>query len=277
MTPEAIALALQRTAGNAAARVALARKPAVAGKEQAAPARSAAAAPFRVWLVDDGKSGLSDETRKIAIDHVRQELQKLTAPSKNDMVRGGFDVQYRKDPPEYGTDLQRRGELDVSTWLVFLLPTGSTKQAVDLGYKYLRLDHSQREAFEKNAAAHMAKEGGYNLQTYRERPGNPSESVSFVGTDMPVKMQKDKTFGPASAGRLTAEVILHELGHAMGHVRREHEDKSKVKDHSEGGIMAAQTIIGSSGPYAPASYSKTSAERIRARLEWIAEQRAKTK
>jgi hypothetical protein len=247
-------LALQRQVGNAATRRVLARKPATT-------------ATFRALIVDDGKSGLDPKTLEITIGHVRDELRKLTSASTDPLVKAGINVEFRKDAPERGTDFGRR-DLDVTTWVLFLIRKGEEKKAVDLGYKYLSLDHREREQREKSAKASMAKEGGYNLQTYSLKRGHPSESVSFVGTDMPLKMQKDKTFGRESAGRLMAEVVLHELGHAMGHVHYQDDDVSI--DHDGSGIMAPATIIGSSGPYAPTSFSKTSADIIRKRLEWLA-------
>ena len=66
-----------------------------------------------------------------------------------------------------------------------------------------------------------------------------------------------------------AEVVLHELGHAMGHVTREGEPDAV--DHDSAGIMVAKQIIGTSGPYAPASFSRKSADLIRKRLEWLAQ------
>jgi hypothetical protein len=256
-SPAAAALALQRAAGNAATRVALARRP--KAQQQAAT--------FRVLIVDDGRTGLDPKTLEIAIGHVRDELRTLTSASSNDLVKAGFTVEYRQSAPERGTDFGRR-DLDVTTWLVFLIHKGDEKKAVDVGYKYLNLDHREREAREKNARADLTREGGHNLQTYSTRKGHPSESVSFIGTDIPAQMEKNVSFGPKSAGRVMAEVILHELGHAMGHVH--YEDDAASKDHASSGIMAPAAIIGSSGPYAPTSFSTGSAETIRKRLEWLA-------
>ena len=260
-------LALQRTIGNAATRVVLARQPAPKQTAKAEGSGATATPTFHVLIVDDGKSGLDAKTLDIAIGHVRDELKKLTSASSNDLVKAGFTVEFRQAAPQRGTDFGRR-DLDVTTFIVFLMRKGDEKKAVDLGYKYLDLDHREREQREKSAKADMAREGGHNLQTYKLRRGHPSESVSFVGTDMPLKMEKTESFGPSSAGRLMAEIILHELGHAMGHVH--YQDDEASKDHDSSGIMAASTPIGSSGPYAPASFSKASAEIIRKRLEWLA-------
>ena len=263
----AAVLALQRTAGNAATRLVLAREPAPKQADKKAEAKPAPQTTFRVLIVDDGATGLTAKTLEIAIGHVRDELAKLTSASSDALVKAGFTVEYRKTAPERGKDFGRR-DLDVTTWLVFLIRKGDEKKAVDLGYQYLNLDHREREQREKSAKADMAREGGHNLQTYSLRAGHPSESVSFVGTDMPAKMEKTESFGPASAGRLMAEVILHELGHAMGHVHYQGEDASK--DHVSSGIMAPSVPIGSSGPYAPTTFSSASTEVIRKRLEWLA-------
>jgi hypothetical protein len=254
--------------GNAATRRALARTPVQRQPADKAPeAKPSSPATFRVLIVDGGKTGLDAKTLEIAIGHVRDELKKLTSASANEAVKAGFTVEYRKTAPERGTDFGRR-DLDVTTWIVFLIRKGDEKEAVDLGYRYLNLDHREREQREKNAKADLANEGGHNLQTYSLKRGHPSESISFVGTDVPLKMQKTASFGPESAGRLMAEVVLHELGHAMGHVHYQGDDASK--DHDTSGIMASTTPIGSSGPYAPTSFSTASAGVIRKRLEWLA-------
>jgi hypothetical protein len=256
-------LELQRTVGNAATRAVLARQPA----KKEPDAKAAPQATFRVLIVDDGKTGLDPKTLELAIGHVRDELRKVTSASTNDAVKAGFTVEYRKDAPVRGTDFGRR-DLDVTTFLVFLIRKGEEKKAVDIAYEYLQLDHREREQREKSAKRDIATEGGHNLQTYSMKKGHPSESVSFIGTEVPLKLEKDASFGTASAGRLMAEVVLHELGHAMGHVHYEGDDASK--DHDAAGIMAPVTHIGSAGPYAPTSFSKASADVIRKRLEWLA-------
>ena len=264
--PAADVLALQRTAGNAATRAMLARKEAPTPPAQKTGTPGGGGSPFKVLIVDDGSSGLDSKTLQIAIGHVRDELKKLTSASSDPLVKSGFTVEFRKDAPERGTDFGRK-DLDVTTWVVFLLRQGQEEKAVDLGYKYLQLDHREREKYLKNAKAHFASEGGYNLQM-QYGPRKPSESVSFVDSGMPLKLEKDASFGPASAGRLMAEVVLHELGHAMGHVKREGEPDAV--DHDAAGIMVATQILGSSGPYKPVSFSRKSADLIRKRLEWLA-------
>jgi hypothetical protein len=254
-----VAVALQRAVGNGATGALLARRPAKA---------TATTPTFRVMIVDGGDSGLSQKTRDVAIGHVRDELAKVASGSSNDLVKAGFDVQYRRTAPERGKDFGGQ-DLDVTTFLVFLMRRKDAKQAVDIGYRYLHLDERDRAQYEKNATADLGREGGHNLQTYKVRRGHPSESVSFVGVDEPARMEQAPSFGPDSAGRLMAEVILHELGHAMGHVH--YEDDEASIDHDKGGIMAPAQPIGSAGPYAPAGFSRKSIEVIRKRLEALAE------
>jgi hypothetical protein len=261
-------LALQRTIGNAATRTALARKrKPEEPRKDAPPAPKPAQPTFRVWIVEDGSTGLEQKTLDVAIASVREELAKVASASGNAVVKGGFDVQYRRTAPEWHKDLGVK-ELDVTTWIVFLLKKNDTKQAVEHAMRYLDLDARKKADYETTAKTHFASEGGYNLQQQGSRPDKPSQSVSFATVDVAAQWQKRKDFGPDSAGRILGEVILHELGHAMGHVHRKGEDESH-KDHDRAGIMEESLTIGSAGPYVPRRFSTESARVIRARLEWL--------
>src|SRR5215210_1472619 len=92
--PTAGVLALQRLAGNAATRHLIARD-ATAAKP--APRTSAAPAPaaatFKLLVVDDGKTGLSDATKQAALSRVADELKRLTSASSVDTVKAGFDIE----------------------------------------------------------------------------------------------------------------------------------------------------------------------------------------
>src|SRR5215218_3111556 len=81
-------LALQRTAGNRATRRLVARE--VKGATKPAPKAGVVTTPtFRVVIVDDGETGLSAKTLKVALGVVRAEIKRVTGQSSDPIVKAG--------------------------------------------------------------------------------------------------------------------------------------------------------------------------------------------
>jgi hypothetical protein len=241
----ALVLALQRTIGNAATRRAIARDP-----------KPATAPVFNLVIVDDGKSGVEEATMKAALDEIEGEFKKVLSSSTVDAVKAGFNIQkVAKLEPGKPRDLGKR------SFIVVLLPRKDAKRAYDIAVEHIDLDQSKRKEKEKHIRSQFESEGGVNLERLSDNPRRASQSIAFVSTDRAVTMQKDKQAGPAMAGELLGDLMLHELAHAMGH--SEH-------DTTQGGIMAERRTIDSSGHYAADHFSKDSAKIIRERLELLA-------
>jgi hypothetical protein len=248
-------LALQRTAGNAATRRALARD--ARGGTKAPPKPPAAAQAFRLLIVDDGDTGLSDKSLKVALDVVRAELRRVTAQSDDPLVKAGFDVQHTKQAPPVSRDTGR------SSFIIFLTASTDATHAVGLAAPHVDLDADERKQQEKSFARKVASEGG----TYIDRIDGRGRSfgAGLVSTRMAATMQDTKGAGPESAGNLVGEVVLHELGHALGH-----NTLHGNPDHDKGGIMTATRVLDSSLRYRATHFSQASVKIILARLKALA-------
>ena len=96
-----------------------------------------------------------------------------------------------------------------------------------------------------------------------------SQSVGFVSSEAPLKELKKSGAGSASASAVLADLILHELGHALGH-----NTSLAAIDHDATGIMEKSLILGSSGSHELRKYSSTSAKILRDRLEELSKRLA---
>ena len=250
-------LALQRTAGNRATTRLLARDL----KKPAAKTATATDAKLKVVVVDDGATGLSDKTLKVALDVVKAEIRRVTAQSSDPIVKAGVTVEHTKDAPA------RMRELGKSTFLVFLTPSKDPKHAIGLVAPHVDLDEEERKAQEQRYASHVVAEGGMHIDRVDGR--GRSYGASLVSTTMATQMQAKEGAGPDSAGNLVGEVILHELGHAWGH-----ETELGNPDHTKGGIMTAKRVLDSSLRYKAGQFSSESVKIIKARLEMLAQRLA---
>jgi hypothetical protein len=245
-----VALALQRAAGNSATARLLAREEAAAG--------------FRLLLVDDGNTGLDAKIVEAAIAIVAAELARITKDSGEQAVRAGFEIQHRTAKPAQPEvrDLGQR------TWLIFLTRGRDAEHALELATEYVPMSEEERKGQETRFKQHMAAEGGVNIERVGSR--RRSESVGFVGTEIALKKLKEPNAGGRqTAAAIVADVILHEIGHALGH-----NDALGAKDHDDAGVMTASLVLGA-GPFQTRRYSTRSASVIRARLEELARKPAR--
>jgi hypothetical protein len=257
--PAAAVLRLQARAGNAAVRSLLRREQ----KDDAKDAKAAAPA-FRLILADDGRTGVDAAVLDAAMKHVTAELARITGPSGEALVKAGFTVEHVGSAPERSDDFAR--DLGRKTFLIFLTRTKDAKHAVELVWKYIPLSADERKQYEGHFKSHVASEGGADMQRVESR--RRSQSVGFVGTDGPLH-ERDKPNGSqASAAAMLADLILHELGHALGH-----NTALGPMDHDATGIMTASLVSGAEA-YELRRYSSASAQVIRGRLEELAKRLA---
>jgi hypothetical protein len=136
-------------------------------------------------------------------------------------------------------------------------------------WNYIPMDEQNRKAAEQKFKKSMASEGGVDLGLTPDRRRR-SQSIGFVSSEAPLKELKKSGGGAASASAVLADVILHELGHALGHTT-----SLSSMDHDESGIMTKQLVLGSSGSHQLRKYSNASAKIIRDRLDELAAKVAK--
>jgi hypothetical protein len=247
-TPAAGILALQRLAGNRAVGRVLAR-------DKAPPT-------FRLLIADEGRHGLSESVVNDALPGIRAELERITKDSPVDAVKAGFDVRYVKTAPESNDAFTR--SLGRNTFLIFLTSGKDPRHAIEVMWSYIPMDAENRKAAEKKFKNSIASEGGVDLGLTPDRRRR-SQSIGFVSSEAPLKELKKSGGGAASASAVLADVILHELGHALGHTT-----SLASMDHDESGIMTSQLVLGSSGGHQLRKYSSASATIIRGRLEELA-------
>lgn len=251
-------LALQRAAGNVATRHLLARDTTATKTPPASKTPVPATPTFRLLVGDNGKHGLSEAVVEEALKGVRAELERIMKVSTDPKVKAGFEIQYVKDRRPEGND-DFTPHLGKSTFLIFLTKAKDAKGAIEILWDYIPEDVSTRKAREQRFRQSMAGEGGVDLQTIHNIKRRDSQSVGFVGTDSPIA--ELKKHGQASAAAVLADVMLHEIGHALGHVK-----PLASMDHDDSGIMTAQ-LARDAGPHKLRQYSSASATIIRSRLE----------
>ncbi|HYH87927.1 MAG TPA: hypothetical protein VEX67_01770 [Solirubrobacteraceae bacterium] len=250
-------LALQRTVGNRATCRILGRD----AKDAKPKPAGGGAARFKVVIVDDGATGLSDKTMKTALDVVRAEIRRVTTQSTDATVKAGVTVELTKTAPG------RMRELGRSTFLVFLTASTDAEYAVGLAAPHVDLDAEERKVQETRFARNVATEGGVHIDRIDGR--GRSYGASLVSTTLAGQIQAKEGAGPESAGNLVGEIILHELGHAWGHSKQ-----LGTSDHDKGGIMTATRVLDSTLRYKATKFSQASVKIILDRLGKLAERLA---
>jgi len=225
-------LQLQRTIGNAATRQIL-RTPTQQDR-------------FRVVVVPDGETGVSETARNHALRVVRQELGTVTGRSSSRAVRGGFTVEYRDQPGDL-EGLHRR------VFLVYLMQGRDADRAVQLARPHLPrgFDDALRDQ-----ARELNSIGGTNLRVDFDSGRSPS--VSFASTGALVELARGRDGGERLVGQLLGEIILHELGHAL------------KAPHDEG-IMQGRVVFDAATLGRPRHFSSGSVTAMRERLEYLAD------
>jgi hypothetical protein len=247
-------VALQRAVGNRGMRRVLARQP--------TPAPT-----FRLLIADEGTHGLSDTVVNGALPLVQAELARVTKDSGEEAVKAGFDVRYVKTRPVRNDDFTR--SLGRDTFLIFLTSGTDPKHAVETMRDYIPMNEDDRKLFEQKFKKSLSSEGGADLGYEPHTRRRTSQSIGFVSSQTPLKELKKSGAGSASASAVLADVILHELGHALGH-----NTSLASMDHDKTGIMTKQLVLGSSGAHQSQQFSSASAKIIRARLEELAKKLA---
>jgi hypothetical protein len=229
-TPVSSVLALQRAIGNNATRQLL---------------RKQSSDRFKVVVVPDGETGVSQPILNRALTVVRQELAKVTSGSHNATVKRGFTVDYR----ETEGDLEG---LHKRVFLVYLMKGRDADRAVQLARPHMPKGY---DSDLKDAAHELNSIGGANL---RIDFNGRSPSVSLASTGALMDLMKGREGGDRIAGQLLGEIILHEIGHAL-------------KARHDSGIMEGRAVFDAATLGKPRHFSSDSLSSIRSRLEYLAE------
>lgn len=177
-----------------------------------AGSRAGVASPpaFRVVIVEVPMRGLTDAVREKVRSRVQSELRQITSASKRPRVRSGFEVSLRRSLS--GAEAKAFGKAD---FVVYLIRKGNPQGALDLARRHVAIEKGDEKKVAQKLAAQLKAEGGACLIS-------GSQNVSFVDIDLFERLSlgifsaEERALMDGKIGEHLAELVLHELGHAMG-------------------------------------------------------------
>ena len=168
---------------------------------------------FNVILVQPEQHRLSDTSWKAVVDEVKAELTALIRVAKDKAVKGGFEIVQKTALPS-----AERAKLKPTDFVVYCMRRGNLKRFKEKTEAHLRLGKSVIEKLAPKAQRLLATNHGMTVHDT-----DSPNVVGFVPIDMYEGFGRGPVFGDEKtalqvhAGRELAQLILHELGHMMGH------------------------------------------------------------
>ncbi|MEM1436457.1 MAG: hypothetical protein AAGG11_20575 [Pseudomonadota bacterium] len=175
---------------------------------------------------------LTNAVQRSVVKRVQKELDRLAGELKN--VKARFSVKW--DQPK---SLQLE-KLVPEVLLVYVID--SSQKVMDQAIRIAETGLSRSAVKPSVIQEHYQKEGGFNI-----KPVNGLVSLSFCSVG---KIPKNPGF--TAADQIFADMVLHEIGHAMD------------AEHGDGGVMRRSQVYPSA---VEAKYSKKSVPKIDAFLD----------
>ncbi len=166
-----------------------------------------AASPFQVHIVKYGMMRISETMLKAMCNTVESELNSVAKTSKKASVQKGFKINLVLPATSGVYSASKPTE-----FIVYLVDNARPDVALKLAKRHLSIQDEKRMLAE--IAAKVKAEGGANISV-----GGKSVSVvgvqQYAGMDRGPMSEKERAERAVKAGNKLAELVLHELGHAM--------------------------------------------------------------
>lgn len=202
---------------------------------------------FHIVIVEVSMMGLADTIREKIRNRILNELKQITAASKKPKIRLGFDVSFRKsltssEAKAFGT----------SDFIVYMVRKDNPQQALDLAKRHVAIEKKDENSVLSKLTAQLKAEGGACVISGKQK-------VCFVDVDLFERLSRgifsdeDRTMMDEKMGEHLGELMLHELGHAMG--------------QTEGKGLMGKIIIELNRPTNPTHFTGKSKGEVRKTLE----------